>query len=83
MQIEIGDNATAAVTTTVIASALCAIVLGISYLIYDASVKSKRAIATAQTCEQAVLLENTGTSAEITNRLYGCKLQPQTLKSGQ
>lgn len=83
MQIEIGENAKGVLMTTVIVSAIAAVILGVAYMIYDSSVKSKQAITKAQTCEQAVLLENSGTSTEITNRLFGCKMQPQMTKSGQ
>jgi len=55
--------------------AVASVILGLGFFIWSYNVKANDAIAHAQTCEQAVLLENNGPSANVTNQLFACRIK--------
>lgn len=78
MKLECNQNTHNLFMAIIICSTIASIALGIGYLIYRNSTNTTNAIMTAKTCEQAVIISNSGTSSELTNKIYACKAKMVT-----
>lgn len=76
MRIEVNDNAFWLFVWAIVVVG----VLSVLYISLDYSYRSSEQVKNAPTCEKAVLLQNSGTHAEVTMRLMACSRQLPTIE---